>query len=226
MKQTNIFLAKKYFFILLLLVSNLAKAQSFNDKTDDVVIVTPVKLLTFGATKFNSDILVKWETAQELNNSHFIIERSTDGISFISVGQVKGNENSSIIVAYNFLDVNAPTVNLYYRLKQVDLDGTFTYSDIVLVKAGKSNNGTISIFPNPIADYKININVSKLPKVEGEINIIGVDGKKLFTTYRNFAVENSLMQLQIPSNILPGTYLLQIVNAKAEINILHKIIIQ
>jgi Secretion system C-terminal sorting domain len=210
----------------LLLISNLVQAQSFNDRTDDVTAPTPVKLLTFGATKFNTDILVKWETAQELNNSHFIIERSSDGISFSSVGQVKGNENSNVIVAYNFLDVNAPTVNLYYRLKQVDVDGTFTYSDVVLVRAGKSSNSTISIFPNPIADYKININISNLPKVKGEINIISTDGKKVFTTYRNFAVENSLMQLQIPSSILPGTYLLQIVNAKADINVLHKIIIQ
>jgi Secretion system C-terminal sorting domain len=226
MKQTNIILAKKYLFILLLLISNLVQAQSFNDRTDDVTAPTPVKLLTFGATKFNTDILVKWETAQEINNSHYIIERSTDGISFSSVGQVKGNENSNVIVAYNFLDVNAPTVNLYYRLKQVDVDGTFTYSDVVLVRAGKSNNGTISIFPNPIADYKININISNLPKVKGEINIISTDGKKVFTTYRNFAVENSLLQLQIPSSILPGTYLLQIVHAKAEINVLHKIIIQ
>jgi hypothetical protein len=85
-------------------------------------------------------IMLTWRTAVETNNSIFIIERSTDGRNFSNVGTVKGAGNSRLVKNYNFLDPNANAPKCYYRLKQVDFDGTFSYSDPIVVQKKIANN--------------------------------------------------------------------------------------
>ncbi len=85
----------------------------------------PVELLSFVATKEGRNVLLKWSTATELNNSHFEIERSTDGHEWEKIAKVKGAGNSSNIVSYNYTDFMVPDGfnTIYYRLVQVDFDG-------------------------------------------------------------------------------------------------------
>ena len=102
----------------------------------EVTDIVPVEMLTFTASVNSSDVRLLWSTASELNNRGFEIERSVnDQNDFAAIGFVDGKGNSTEINYYSFIDEpQLSGVNeIYYRLKQVDFDGTFSYSDVVNV---------------------------------------------------------------------------------------------
>jgi alpha-tubulin suppressor-like RCC1 family protein len=112
--------------------------------------IVPITLSSFTAQNKNSTNLLLWTTENETNNKHFEIQRSVDGINFITIGKVNAIGNSTITTNYSYTD-NAPTYGTnYYRLKQVDVDGTFTYSNIEKIKNIKL--GGITIYPNPASN--------------------------------------------------------------------------
>ncbi len=114
----------------------------------------PVKLIGFDAIRLsNKMVKLSWVTAEEINSEAFIIERSEDSKLFIAIGKVKSRGNSNDVTNYSFTDVDATQGKLYYRLKQVDFNGTFSYSDIkVVTQENKSTQGIhASIYPNPSA---------------------------------------------------------------------------
>ena len=119
----------------------------------EIASVVPVEMLVFTASVRNSEIQLLWSTASELNNRGFEIERSiNDNDNFVTVGFVDGKGNSTEINYYSFTDnPQLSGVNqIYYRLKQVDFDGTFSYSDIVNVSYDVPAEFVLSQnFPNP-----------------------------------------------------------------------------
>jgi hypothetical protein len=115
----------------------------------------PVQLVSFTA-KLNKQSLVdlKWVTATEINNDFFSVERSIDAINFEEILQVKGAGNASRMLTYSAVDSKPLTGVSYYRLKQTDFDGTFTYSNVVSItnNAVTTNipaNVNWTVFPNP-----------------------------------------------------------------------------
>jgi len=109
----------------------------------------PVKLLTFTATTQNCNtISLIWQTAQENNNRGFDVQQSVGGINFSPVAFVKSSGNSETEQRYLYNIVNANDGVYYFRLKQTDLDGKFTYSKIITVKVDCSKNA-IALTPNP-----------------------------------------------------------------------------
>ena len=93
----------------------------------------PIHLISFSISKRNGFATLNWTTASELNNSHFDIERSDDGINFIKIDQVKGAGNSTSVINYAYADKNLSSDTKYYRLKQIDFDGKETISSIKAV---------------------------------------------------------------------------------------------
>jgi hypothetical protein len=93
--------------------------------------VLPVQLISFDLKKEPTNIILHWKTASEINNDYFDIEKSIDGINFVAIGRVFGNGNSSEINKYLFKDYVLQNKNVYYRLKQVDYDGAYQYSNII-----------------------------------------------------------------------------------------------
>ncbi len=122
----------------------------------------PVELISFNVKKdINHSAILKWETASELNNSHFIIERSYSGQEFTPIATVQGNGTTQQLIAYDFndktIDKNENTA--FYRLKQVDFDGTFDYSIIKKVTFDELNKIKLATLnPNP-TDGNIKINL-------------------------------------------------------------------
>jgi hypothetical protein len=99
----------------------------------------PVTLISFSVKAFTRGTnLLTWKTAQEKDNSHFAIESSPNGREFKEIGTVKGT-NASFISEYTFEDKAPVAANIYYRLKQIDLDGTATYSPVVVCKSERGN---------------------------------------------------------------------------------------
>jgi hypothetical protein len=120
----------------------------------------PVELVAFTATALSHNVQLKWSTASEKNTARFEVERSLDATSFDRIGSVPAAGNSSTLRAYDLLDNQVPKtlspqpkvgvsqVPLYYRLKQVDLDGTFSYSPVRSVRLSEAADG-LALFPNP-----------------------------------------------------------------------------
>jgi len=119
-----------------------------------VVASLPVKLIDWNATYNNNTVSLKWATTQEINASHFIIERSTDGIDYSDAAMIFAAGNSQVPVSYSYND-KIPGGNsgvLYYRLRSVDMDGKNTVSGIRVIRLGTANSNavTIATYPNPV----------------------------------------------------------------------------
>lgn len=110
-------------------------------------VPTPVELIEFSAHQLTDDsIELSWQTAQEINNNGFEIERSTNGSSFTAIAFVNGAGNSSAGRSYSFNDLNPPDGLLFYRLKQIDFDGAFELLKTVsITSAPKRQN--ILVYP-------------------------------------------------------------------------------
>lgn len=116
----------------------------------------PIYLLSFNVNEYEENIILHWQTSSEINNHYFDIEYSVDGTDFSSIGRKEGAGNSNTKFDYHFVHENVKSGMHYYRLKQVDYDGQYSYSDMksVLVKGESSD---VLIYPNPTSDI-ININ--------------------------------------------------------------------
>ena len=118
--------------------------------------VVPLRLLSFDAFKNDNKVKLMWRTDNEINTSHFDVERSVNGIDFKKIGSVTAL-NRSGINQYNFEDASpAAGVNLY-RLRQVDIDAKFEYTNIIKILFSTAVN--ITLYPNPASDkLKIQLN--------------------------------------------------------------------
>lgn len=119
-------------------------------------VAMPVELTTFTATRRDKNTLLEWQTASEVNNDYFQVEHSKDGRNFIALDQIKGIGNTvQEVNDYSYLDTQPKTGVTYYRLKQVDFDGAFEYSNVVTVEY-INDKGGISVYPNPF-DHSVTL---------------------------------------------------------------------
>lgn len=124
-------------------------------------IYVPVELVLFECSVIGSRILLNWQTATELNNEGFAIEKSTDKINWSNIGFVEGNGTSSTVHYYEFEDNNAIQGQYSYRLKQMDYDGSYKYSEVIEISVSSAKEYSLSQnFPNPfnpntIIEYQI-----------------------------------------------------------------------
>ncbi|OYU95748.1 MAG: hypothetical protein CFE21_11460 [Bacteroidetes bacterium B1(2017)] len=138
----------------------------------------PVTLLSFGGNRVGEDVNLNWITANETNNRGFSIERGINSLDFEEIGFVSSKViNSNKKVSYAFADPNAPNTNLYYRLKQLDMDGKYSYSPIVSIKGSVSEPTTVA-YPNPFSN-KIYIDTKANETVL--VTIYDVQGRKVWT---------------------------------------------
>lgn len=110
-------------------------------------IILNIELLDFKAELKNNQVELTWITSNEINNDFFTIERSIDGVTFESQNIIKGAGNSLNTIIYTSEDETPLVGTTYYRLKQTDFDGSYTYSKIESVYLNKSNQ--IEVYPNP-----------------------------------------------------------------------------
>ncbi|GAB3328766.1 hypothetical protein GCM10027511_38710 [Hymenobacter humi] len=109
----------------------------------------PVELTRFNATSQAQAVNLSWATASEKNNDRFEVQRSATGDAFQTIGTVKGQGNSSSLHDYTFVDSRPLAGQSYYRLRQVDADGTSTFSPVATAQG--PNNICVAVYPNPSA---------------------------------------------------------------------------
>ncbi|MHA4845974.1 hypothetical protein ACX0G7_17490 [Flavitalea antarctica] len=113
-------------------------------------LVLPVKMLSFNITRDINGTRLKWVTASEVSNDYFSVERSADGLAWIAIGTVKGASSSTTSNTYSFIDKNDNAATTYYRLKQVDNRGSFSYSGIRKISTGVENTTKVYLLNNII----------------------------------------------------------------------------
>ena len=113
-----------------------------------------------------------WETASEYNSSHFDVENSRDGITWDVVKTIEAEGFSTELIVYNYNDINAHGGDNYYRLTQVDIDGTSKTYDVINVSCSQTTSGYFSIFPNPSSgSFQVMLNNSDIVG-QAEMNIV------------------------------------------------------
>lgn len=174
--------------------------------------ILPVILSSFTGVWKEKAPELRWTTQMEINNKFFDVERSFNGRNFESAGIVNGKINSSVITNYSFTDYNASnTLGLiYYRLKQVDLDGRFSYSNVVSVR--NNNAELFSIYPNPAVDF-VTIKTSLNTNTKINYRILNSSGKLI--KEGNLSGSNIKINL---GNVAAGLYFIKVTepNGKAE----------
>ncbi|MFT7605559.1 MAG: hypothetical protein ACI8VT_003154 [Saprospiraceae bacterium] len=140
----------------------------------------PVELIAFDAKAVGCDILINWQTAIEENFERFELERSSDGIRFETITVAFG-EGGLINQHYQHFDRNAITLN-YYRLKMIDLDGSFNYSTAILVTTDCGKDSKFILYPNPISEEQNEVTLKFFTPAASEqvaVTIQDIHGKIL-----------------------------------------------
>jgi uncharacterized repeat protein (TIGR01451 family) len=210
-------------------IMNIARVTSESDAgvkfvDDGTAIINPeagplpVTLTRFSAKLLQSDeAQVDWTTSMEINCSRFILQRSYDGTVFTDVETIAGNGTTNLVHNYSTIDdLNSFTANIvYYRLKQIDLDGKQYLSKIITIRVKASESHTI-ISPNPFSDY-ININTQWDNAENVTINIFNVQGKIMVSKKVPLNKGNNDIRIENLSNLPAGNYYLQMVSPHQKI---------
>ncbi|MCI4667501.1 MAG: T9SS type A sorting domain-containing protein [Bacteroidia bacterium] len=175
----------------------------------------PVELLDFDAYQIGEGtVQLDWTTAVEINNAEFQIERSIDARFFEQIGSVAGAGNSNSPKSYDYLDFSAPNSKIYYRLRQVDIDGTFTYSPVREVLLGDKFAPKFDIYPNPAKEY-VNIDAAVSSDRLFEVKLLDMSGRVIFHDSRVTLGEETY-RVDV-SNLTPQNYILQFVDDQEEV---------
>ena len=171
----------------------------------------PIELLNFNATKKNEDVVLKWTTATEVNNAYFEVERSVDAQTFDKIGyNIMAAGNTTAEKKYVLLDQEPQTGINYYRLKQVDVDGTIKYSEMISIEFEKRFS-EISIIPNPALENAI-LSFKFDDATLLNIDLFDVTGRKISEIIYNAKQGNNQVNLDL-SSFSKGLYFLKISNS-------------
>ena len=179
----------------------------------------PVSFTSFTATRMTENVMVKWSTAWEQNNSGFAVERNVNGtweqVGWVASLAVGGNSSSDL--SYSFVDHNTVKGITQYRIRQVDFDSKSKYTDIRSVR-GDGQIGKITIYPNPTADGKVNI-VFDDASVVRNVTVADFSGRivKEFKSINN----NNLTI----TNLQPGMYTVKITVPETGEQAVQKIVV-
>ncbi len=152
-------------------MTSFAGPLTFGSLLVDPTNPLPIDLVSFTAELRGSVVDLTWTTASELNNAYFTVEKSQDAVTFKKVVAVTGKGNSTSEMAYTATDYTPYFGFSYYRLKQTDFDGTYAYSDLVIVQNDKVMES--SVFPNPVDGNSFNLRMN------------GVEGQTVLVTLYN-----------------------------------------
>ncbi|MFP5041214.1 pectinesterase family protein [Parasediminibacterium sp. JCM 36343] len=180
-------------------------------KGNPTSITLPLSLLSFTASYAQGTAALSWSTASEVNTAYFVVEKSSDGVSFATLTTIVSHNTAGV---NNYSDNQAQASTVYYRLKMVDKDGKYTFSKIVKVAADNSA-AFFKIFPNPVKT-SLTVVLSE-PSANTHAEVVSFAGKKLMDV--NF--ENGIVNKKIRvAQLAVGQYFFVIRNKQGEVSTL------
>lgn len=173
----------------------------------------PVEWLSFTAEKINDKtVQLNWTTGSEINNDRFIIEKRLENGEFVSLDELDGAGFSEVATYYEYKDRSQMAAVVYYRLQQIDFDGTADFSDIVEVHFDAFGAARYSVYPNPASDW-ITLEVLSERDQAHQYKMLDLRGKTVISG--TLAADLGQTRIAVES-LAAGTYILQIKNAKGQ----------
>ena len=169
----------------------------------------PVKYLSFTGNAVNKSVILNWVTAQEINNNYFEIERSFTGKDFTSIGVALDGFENGTKKEYAFKDNASLLENkdvIYYRLKQFDKDGKFSYSSILVVRLKSTSKVDIQVSPNPFTE-RLTVRFTATENTTAFVRIINISGESIINKKSDVSKGFNNLQIEGLSNLPSGTYL-------------------
>jgi hypothetical protein len=188
-------------------VVGLASASSLRASPQFQSGTLPVVLTDFKVSENGSSVAISWKTATELNSSHFVVERSTDGKDWAAIGTIQAAGNVSVEQNYSFTDAAPADGVNYYRLRIVDIDNSFILS-LIKTASFKATDLVMVTGPNPATSY-LNINVSTPGNQPYRIRLVNRSGQVVYDQKQ--AASTKRLQLNV-SNYAEGTYFVEVSN--------------
>jgi hypothetical protein len=184
-------------------------------KSSTPMVILPVNFLNVtGTLQPDHSIRVNWDAIVDQEHDYFEVQHSTDGNAFTTLG------TGPQLAPYQFVHLNPVKGNNYYRIKQVDKSGQFTYSKIVNVIVSK--NITVSLYPNPVKDL-LNIRIENRRSDLLKIEIADIQGRVVYK--KNTLVDQNTAELVVDMKLLkPQVYILKVTNSNGEIITTEKVI--
>jgi hypothetical protein len=176
----------------------------------------PIALMSFTGKLDNKNVDLNWKTATEINNDYFTLERSTDCKTFEQIAKINGAGNSNMILKYDYADLNVAEVTkstkLYYRLKQTDFDGKFTYSGIIAISLSEESAAPfelVSANPNPFQN-DIFLSVSSISEGTAIIRLYDMNGKQVKDQEVEIMEGVNTITLSNNADLRKGTYMISV----------------
>ena len=201
---THVFASGTYYYYAEITQADGQKAWTSPIWYTKIVTPLPIELLSFTGEYTSKGNQIKWTTASEINNDFFNLERSSDGKNFESIVIIKGSGNSSQELNYGFLDIWAPEGINYYRLKQTDFDGKFSYSNSIALRSLKKDE-LFLVYPNPGSGSFV-VSVKDFSTEGYDIRITNSIGQIVFSLEGRREE-----QLRLSPELSPGIYTISIV---------------
>lgn len=170
----------------------------------------PINLLSFSADISNGATELTWITATEQNNDFFTIERNINGEGFKPIATIKGAGNSNQKLYYSYTDNQSVSAPTYYRLKQTDFDGTYTYSKPIAVMPDESMIAQFSLYPNPVTDDYIILEYNASAAINLSITISDNAGRKCHDETIVLEQGNHAIRINSLNKLKPGLYMASI----------------
>lgn len=167
-------------------------------------VALPIELLTFRAEKQGEGVVLTWQTASELNNDRFVIERAGLDLNFELIGQINGAGTTLEEQQYTFTDRHPLSGQNYYRLRQIDFDGNSSFSPYAFVEFA-SEYDEVSFYPNPMSESGLTIELSAREAGRLEVQIFNLAG--LMLANYSYEIDEGYNKLNINARDLhPGMY--------------------
>jgi hypothetical protein len=173
----------------------------------------PIELVSFQANcKDDNTVAVTWVTASEHNTSHYVVEKSRDGITWSVLGQTAAAGNSTELLTYEMIDSEKASGTTYYRLTQFDNDGEFETFDPVSINCnGTTSNNHITTYPNPSSESFYVSLYTETMEGNGQLTITDASGRPVYSTAVNIQDGNNVFHIG-DLNAAPGMYYIQVSN--------------
>ena len=186
---------------------NTTESSGFNAGNSDNSYL-PISLLSFNAKIKNQMTLLEWVTGSEIDNDYFTIERTSNLLEWESIGDIKGAGNSNALLQYSIMDEKPLSGISYYRLKQTDFDGKFTYSDVISI----NNENGKSIENISISNGNLNVLVNSVSTSPFKAEVYSISGQLVYTA--QFSSSSTDNTITIPLlGVKRGLYVLRISNS-------------
>ncbi|MEO1263226.1 MAG: T9SS type A sorting domain-containing protein [Bacteroidota bacterium] len=169
-----------------------------------------VELISFAGVKLDKGIELLWQTASEVNNEGFDVERSADGENWESIDFIYGQITTAESYNYTYFDEQPLSGKNYYRLKIIDLDGSFEYSKIIEINFQKGDSDIV-IVPNPVRNGEVIISLPQINVEDIEVHLFDVSGKLVSKILVSQFDGKVLLDLD---NLRDGTYFVRVKNGQ------------